>query len=170
MERRLAAILIADTVGYSRLLHADEAKTLAALKARRKGILEPLVDKHRGRLVKLMGDGFLVEFTSAVSAVRCAVELQAAMEAANKDLPADQRLTLRVGLDLGEVVIAPDDLYGHGVNVAARLEALAEPGAINVSQVILDQVRGATSLPGMIQMCRSISLPPGSIWSQTVNS
>ena len=142
MERHLAAILIADTVGYSRLLHADEAKTLAALKARRKGILEPLVGKHRGRLVKLMGDGFLVEFTSAVSAVQCAVELQAAMEAANKDLPADQHLTLRVGLDLGEVVIAPDDLYGHVVNVAARLEALAEPGAINVSQVILDQVRG----------------------------
>ena len=141
MERRLAAILVADVVGYSRLLRADEAGTLAVLQARRKDILEPLIDKHRGRLVKLMGDGALVEFGSAVSAVQCAVQLQEATEAANASLPEDRRLMLRIGLDLGDVVVVDGDLYGDGVNVAARLEALAEPGAIILSQAVLDQVR-----------------------------
>ena len=141
MERRLAAILVADVVGYSRLLRADEAGTLAALQTTRKEILEPLIDKHRGRLVKLMGDGALVEFGSAVSAVQCAVELQEAMEAANEGLPEDRRLMLRIGLDLGDVVVVDGDLYGDGVNVAARLEALADPGTIILSQAVLDQVR-----------------------------
>ena len=141
MERRLAAILVADVVGYSRLLRADEAGTLAALQTTRKEILEPLIDKHRGRLVKLMGDGALVEFGSAVSAVQCAVELQEATEAANEGLPEDRRLMLRIGLDLGDVVVVDGDLYGDGVNVAARLEALADPGTIILSQAVLDQVR-----------------------------
>jgi len=141
MERRLAAILVADVVGYSRLLRADEAGTLAALQTTRKEILEPLIDKHRGRLVKLMGDGALVEFGSAVSAVQCAVELQEATEAANEGLSEDRRLMLRIGLDLGDVVVVDGDLYGDGVNVAARLEALADPGTIILSQAVLDQVR-----------------------------
>ncbi len=141
MERRLAAILVADVVGYSRLLRADEAGTLAALQATRKDILEPLIGKHRGRLVKLMGDGALVEFASAVAAVQCAVELQEAMEAANEGLAEDRRLMLRIGLDLGDVVVVDGDLYGDGVNVAARLEALADPGTIILSQAVLDQVR-----------------------------
>ena len=141
MERRLAAILVADVVGYSRLLRADEAGTLAALQATRKDILDPLIDKHRGRLVKLMGDGALVEFASAVAAVQCAVELQEAVEAANGGLPDDRRLMLRIGLDLGDVVVVDGDLYGDGVNVAARLETLADPGTIILSQAVLDQVR-----------------------------
>ncbi len=142
MERRLAAILVADIVGYSRLMRADEAEALSALRTRRKDILEPLVERHRGRIVKLMGDGALVEFASAVSAVQCAVELQAATEAANEDLAADRQVILRVGLDLGDVVVADGDLYGDSVNIAARLEALADPGVINLSQAVLDQVRG----------------------------
>ena len=141
MERRLAAILVADVVGYSRLLRADEAGTLAALQATRKGILEPLIDKHRGRLVKLMGDGALVEFASAVGAVQCAVELQEAMQGANEAVAEDRRLMLRIGLDLGDVVVVDGDLYGDGVNIAARLEALADPGTIVLSQAVLDQVR-----------------------------
>ena len=141
MERRLAAILVADVVGYSRLLRADEAGTLAALQATRKDILEPLIGKHRGRLVKLMGDGALVEFASAVGAVQCAGELQEAVAAANEGVAEDRRLMLRIGLDLGDVVVVEGDLYGDGVNIAARLQALADPGTIVLSQAVLDQVR-----------------------------
>src|SRR5215813_14144371 len=104
MERRLAAILAADVVGYSRLMQQDEAGTFAALKARRKGVLEPLIAKHQGRVVKLMGDGVLIEFASAVAAVECAVELQEAMDAANADVPDDRQIVLRVGVNLGDVM------------------------------------------------------------------
>ena len=142
MERRLAAILAADVVGYSRLMERDEAGTLAALKSRRAEILQPVVSRHRGRIVKLMGDGVLVEFASAVNAVECAVELQAAMETANADVAEGQRIVLRVGINLGDVVVEGSDLYGDGVNIAARLEALAEPGSVYISQTVFSHVRG----------------------------
>src|SRR5215475_6196130 len=129
-QRRLAAILAADVVGYSRLMEHDEAGTLAALAHRRKVILEPLFAKYRGRVVRLMGDGTLAEFTSAVDAVQCAVDIQKAMMEANSKLPEDRAMVLRVGLNLGDVVVEESDLYGDGVNVAARLEAMADPGGI----------------------------------------
>jgi len=141
-KRRLAAILAADVAGYSRLMGEDEAGTLSALKARRKEILQPVVSKHHGRIVKLMGDGVLVEFASAVNAVVCAVELQGAMAAANKDLPEDRQISLRVGINLGDVMVEDGDLYGDGVNIAARLEALAEPGCVFVSSKVRDEVVG----------------------------
>jgi adenylate cyclase len=146
MERRLAAILAADVVGYGRLMGADEEGTLATLKARRRDILQPLVAKHRGRIVKVMGDGVLVEFASAVSAVQCAVDLQQAMAAANRDLPDDRHIKLRVGVNLGDVMVEGSDLYGDGVNIAARLEALAEPGCVFISQTVFSHVRGKTAL------------------------
>src|SRR6266404_1393436 len=130
MERRLSAILAADVVGYSRLMQVDEAETLTALKARQKEILRPLLAKHHGRIVKLMGDGVLVDFPSAVNAVACAVELQAAMDIANADAAEGQRIVLRVGINLGDVMVEGSDLYGDGVNVAARLESLSEPGGL----------------------------------------
>ena len=132
-QRRLAAILAADVVGYSRLMQLDEAGTLAALKARRREVLQPAIARHRGRIVKVMGDGVLVEFASAVDAVECAVALQEAMEAANAGLPEDRRIVLRIGINLGDVMVEGSDLYGDGVNIAARLEALAEPGSVFIS-------------------------------------
>src|SRR5215469_15614922 len=111
-QRRLAAILAADVVGYSRLMEADEAGTLAVLKARRSEILKPLLSRHQGRIVKVMGDGVLVEFASAVDAVECAVELQNAMENANRNVPEERRIVLRVGINLGDVIVEGSDLYG----------------------------------------------------------
>jgi len=142
LERRLAAILAADVVGYSRLLGIDEAGTLAALEDRRANVLEPLLERHRGRVVKLMGDGVLAEFASAVNAVQCAVELQQGMGEANRGIASDQAIVLRVGVNLGDVVVEDGDLFGDGVNVAARLEALAEPAGICISGSVFDQVRG----------------------------
>src|SRR5262245_8518677 len=141
VQRRLAAILAADVVGFSRMMEADEAGTMATLKARRKGVLEPLVAKHQGRVFKLTGDGVLVEFASAVNAVHCAVELQHAMAAANDGHGNDRQVFLRIGVNLGDVVAEGGDLYGDGVNIAARLEALAEPGGILVSSSAYDQVK-----------------------------
>ena len=140
-KRRLAAILAADVVGYSRLMEVDEAATLLALKARRRDVLGPLVAKHEGRIFKTTGDGVLVDFASAVNAVQCAVDLQHAMSAANGDQPEDCHIVLRIGVNLGDVMVEGSDLYGDGVNVAARLEALAEPGGILVSGTAYDQVR-----------------------------
>src|SRR6266478_2644687 len=145
-QRRLAAILAADVVGYSRLMQRDEAGTLAALKVRRSEVLQPVVSKHRGRIVKLMGDGVLIEFASAVDAVQCAVQLQEAMDTANAGLPEDRRIVLRIGINLGDVMVEGSDLYGDGVNIAARLEALAEPGRVYVSQTVFNHVRGKVSL------------------------
>ena len=139
-RRRLAAILAADVVGFSRLMERDDAGTLAALKARRAEILQPIVTKHSGRVVKVMGDGVLVEFASAVDAVSCAVELQEAMGAANSEVPESGRIVLRIGISLGDVLVEGNDLYGDGVNVAARLEALAEAGSILVSHAVLEHV------------------------------
>jgi TolB-like protein len=141
MERRLAAILAADVAGYSRLMERDEVGTLAALKSRRTEILQPTVSKHRGRVVKLMGDGALIEFASAVNAVSCAVALQSAMAEANANLPESKHIVLRIGINLGDVIVEGSDLYGDGVNIAARLEPLAEPGGIVVSDIVRSQVR-----------------------------
>jgi TolB-like protein/class 3 adenylate cyclase/cytochrome c-type biogenesis protein CcmH/NrfG len=141
VQRRLAAILAADVVGYSRLMERDEKRTLAALKERRKTILGPLVAQHQGRIVKVMGDGVLVEFASAVNAVECAIALQARMAAANEDERDEQRIVLRIGINLGDVIVEGSDLYGDGVNVAARLESFAVPGEICVSASVHEQVK-----------------------------
>ena len=125
-ERKLAAILAADVVGYSRLVGADEAGTIARLKALRKEFIEPLVAEYRGRVVKLMGDGALIEFASAVDAVECAVAIQQGVAEREAAEPADRRIRFRIGINLGDVVVEGEDLLGDGVNIAARLEALAE--------------------------------------------
>src|SRR5215813_1138637 len=140
-QRRLAAILAADVVGYSRLMEHDEVGTLARLKARRKEVLEPLVVKHQGRIFKVTGDGVLVEFGSAVNAVQCAVDLQHDMAAANRDQIDDRHIVLRIGVNLGDVMVEGSDLYGDGVNIAARLETIAEPGGVYVSEDAYRQVR-----------------------------
>ena len=147
MERKLTAILAADVVGYSRLMELDEAGTLAALKTHRQELIDPEIAGHHGRLFKLMGDGALVEFASVVDAVACAVAIQEGMAARNQDLPDDRRFEFRIGVHLGDVMIEGDDLYGDGVNVAARLEGLAEPGGICISQQALDQVETKLDLP-----------------------
>jgi class 3 adenylate cyclase len=121
-QRRLAAIMAADVVGYSRLMEFDEAGTLAALKTRRRDVLDPLVAKHQGRIFKTTGDGVLVEFASAVNAMECAVDLQQGMAAANADQPKERHVVLRIGVNLGDVMVEGGDLYGDGVNIAARLE------------------------------------------------
>ena len=141
VERRLAAILAADVAGYSRLMGVDEEGTLAALKAIRRDLFDLKIKEHRGRIVKTTGDGVLVEFASVVDAVRCAVEVQRDMAERNADVPADKRIEFRVGINVGDIISDDNDIYGDGVNVAARLEALAEPGGICVSRVVRDQVR-----------------------------
>ena len=140
MERRLAAILVADVVGYSRLMERDEAGTMAALAKRRRAVWEPLLAKHRGRVIRTKGDGTLAEFVSAVDAVQCAVDLQRAMKEANTGVPDSRAIVLRIGLNLGDVMVEDGDLYGDGVNVAARLEAMADPGGICLSAAIRQQV------------------------------
>jgi adenylate cyclase len=140
MERKLAAILAADVVGYSRLMEVDEVATLAVLKSHREELIDPEVAEHRGRIVKLMGDGALVEFASVVDAVACAAAIQEAMTARNEGLPEDRRIVFRIGVHLGDVMVEDDDLYGDGINVAARLEGLAEPGGICISQQAFDQI------------------------------
>jgi TolB-like protein/class 3 adenylate cyclase len=141
MERKLAAILAADVVGYSRLVEQDEAGTLAALRAWRKDVLEPLIVKNHGRIFKVMGDGVLIEFGSPVEAVRCAVELQEGMAEANTGAPEDRHIVLRIAVNLGDVVVDGGDCYGDGVNIAARLEGLAQPGGVVVSGTTYDHVR-----------------------------
>src|SRR5215469_14300546 len=140
-ERRLAAILAADVAGYSRLMGADEEGTLDRLKALRRELSDPKIKEHRGRIVKTTGDGLLIEFASVVDAVRCAVEVQREMADRNADVPADRRIEFRMGINLGDIIKDGRDIYGDGVNVAARLEALAEPGGICVNRVVRDQVR-----------------------------
>jgi len=146
LERRLAAILAADVAGYSRLMAADEAGTLDRLKALRRDIVDPLIAGHGGRLVKLMGDGALVEFASITQAITCAVEIQRQLAEANAALAADSRIELRIGINLGEVIVDCDDIYGEGVNVAARLEGIAPVGGIAVSGAAYDQARGKVSV------------------------
>jgi adenylate cyclase len=141
VERRLAAILAADVAGYSRLMGDDEEGTLAALTALRRELTDPKIAEHRGRIVKTTGDGLLVEFPSVVDAVRCAVEIQHEIALRNDGVPKERRIEFRIGINLGDIIIDEQDIYGDGVNVAARLEALAEPGGICVSRVVRDQVR-----------------------------
>jgi len=141
VERKLAAILAADVVGYSRLMGLDEEGTLEQLKEHRRALFDPKIIEHRGRIVKTTGDGLLVEFASVVDAVRCAVDVQRGMAERNAEIPGDRRLDFRIGINVGDVIIDGDDIYGDGVNVAARLEGLAEPGGIYVSRVVRDQVR-----------------------------
>jgi TolB-like protein/class 3 adenylate cyclase len=139
--RRLAAILAADVAGYSRLMGADEEGTHERLRAQRRELAEPKIGEHSGRIVKTTGDGILAEFPSVVDAVRCAAELQRAMIDREAGVPEDRRIRFRIGINLGDVIVEDDDIFGDGVNVAARLEALAEPGGICVSRVVRDQVR-----------------------------
>ena len=141
VERKFAAILSADVVGFSRLMGDDEEGTLAVLKSHRAELLEPKIADHNGRLVKTMGDGLLIEFASVVDAVRYALEVQHAMSERNTDVAEDGRIEFRMGINLGDVIVEGDDLYGDGVNVAARLESLAQPGGICVSRSARDQVR-----------------------------
>ncbi len=141
MERRLAAILAADVVGYSRLLGADEAGTLETLRAHREELIEPKIIEHKGRIVKLMGDGLLAEFPSAVEAVECALEIQLALGERDAAVPENRRIIYRVGINIGDIVVEDDDIYGDGVNIAARLQALADPGGLCVSGKVIEEVR-----------------------------
>jgi adenylate cyclase len=141
LERRLAAILAADVAGYSRLMGADEEGTLARLNAHRREFLEPTIAEHRGRIVKRTGDGILIEFVSVMDAARCAIQMQRGMARRNAGLPGDKRFELRVGVHLGDIMVEDDDIFGDGVNIAARLESIAEPGGICVSDDAFRQVR-----------------------------
>jgi adenylate cyclase len=145
VDRRLAAIFAGDIAGYGRLMGADEEGTLHQLKAHRKELVDPKIPEHRGRVVKTTGDGMLVEFVSVVDAVRCAVDIQRGMAERNSEVPADKRIEFRVGINVGDIISDANDIYGDGVNVAARLEALAEPGGIMVSRTVHDQVRDKLS-------------------------
>jgi adenylate cyclase len=140
MERKLITILAADVVGYSTLMEADEAGTFERLRAGRKELFEPEINKHHGRIFKLMGDGLLAEFGSVVDAVECAVTLQRGMVERNTSVPEDKRIEVRIGINLGEVIVEGGDRYGEGVNVAARLQELAEPGGICVSGKVSKEV------------------------------
>jgi TolB-like protein len=146
VQRRLAAILMADVVGYSRLMGADEEGTLARLKAHRRDLVEPKIAEHHGRLIKTTGDGMLVEFASVVDALRCAVEIQRGMADRNAAVPDEQRIELRVGINIGDIVVDGGDVLGDGVNIAARLEQIAEPGGICVSARVQEYASGKTDL------------------------
>src|SRR6476646_4716742 len=140
-ERRLSAILAADVVGYSKLMGADEVGTLRALSGHRRELIDPVIASHRGHIVKTTGDGMLVEFASAVDAVRCAVDMQRGMVERNEAVPPEQRIEFRIGVNVGDIIGVGDDIYGDGVNIAARLEGMAEPGGIWVSRAVRDPVR-----------------------------
>jgi TolB-like protein/class 3 adenylate cyclase len=146
VERRLAAILAADVAGYSCLMGVDEEGTLAALKAYRHELIDPKIAEHRGRIVKTTGDGALVEFASAVDAVRCAIEIQRGMAERNSDIPEDRRIEFRIGINVGDIIIDEGDIYGDGVNIAARVETLAMPGAVCISDNAYQQVRGKIAI------------------------
>jgi adenylate cyclase len=145
VNRRLAAIMAGDVAGYSRLMSADEDETLRQLKAHRKELIDPKIVEHRGRIVKTTGDGMLVEFVSVVDAVRYSVDIQRGMAERNADVPPDRRIEFRIGINVGDIISDENDIYGDGVNVAARLEALAEPGGILISRNVYDQVRDKLS-------------------------
>jgi adenylate cyclase len=142
VERRLAAVLAADVAGYSRLMGRDEEGTLANLKSFRKSLVDPCIAAHRGRIVKTTGDGMLVEFASAVDATRCAVEVQRGMATQNADLPQERKIEFRIGIHVGDIIIDDNDIFGDGVNIAARLEGIAEPGGVCISDDAQRQVRG----------------------------
>jgi len=146
VERKLAAVLAADIAGYSRLIGADKEGTLARLKAHRREVIDPKIAEHKGRIVKTTGDGLLVEFASVVDALRCATEMQTAMAERNATMPAESRIEFRIGIHQGDIVVEDGDIFGDGVNIAARLEALAEPGGICVSARVQEDVAGKLDL------------------------
>jgi class 3 adenylate cyclase/pimeloyl-ACP methyl ester carboxylesterase len=146
MQRRLAAILAADVVGYSRLMGADEMATITALKSHRRELIDPAIAEHHGRIVKTTGDGMLVEFASVVDAVSFAVQIQRAMVRRNAAVPEDRRIVFRIGINVGDIIIDGDDIFGDGVNIAARLETLCEPGGVCISRTANDQIRDKLSL------------------------
>src|ERR1700726_2334216 len=140
VQRRLAAILAADVVGYSRLMNSDELGTLTALKAHRRELLDPAIAEHHGRIVKTTGDGALVEFASVVDAVGCAVVIQRGMVSRNASVAENQRIVFRIGINVGDIIFDGDDIFGDGVNIAARLEAICEPGGVCISRAANDQI------------------------------
>src|ERR1700709_794866 len=142
VERRLAAVLAADVAGYRRLMGVDEEGTLARLKECRRALVDPKIAEHRGRIVKTTGDGMLVEFASAVDAVRCAVEIQSGMTKGNMDVPEAKRIEFRIGIHVGDIIIDDNDIFGDGVNIAARLEGIADAGGICISDDAQRQIRG----------------------------
>jgi adenylate cyclase len=146
MDRRLAAIFVADVAGYSRLIGADEEGTLERLKAHRRELIDRKIAEHQGRIVKTTGDGLLVEFASPVKAVRCAIDVQRGMVDRNADVPPEHRIEFRIGINLGDVIVEEGDIYGDGVNVAARLEGIAEPGAVYISRAVRDFVRDQSEI------------------------
>jgi class 3 adenylate cyclase/pimeloyl-ACP methyl ester carboxylesterase len=146
MQRRLAAILAADVVGYSRLMGADEMGTLTSLKSHRRELVDSAIAEHRGRIVKTTGDGMLVEFASVVDAVSCAVKIQRSMVRRNADILQDKQIVFRIGINVGDIIIDGDDIFGDGVNIAARLETLCEPGGVCISRTANDQIRDKLSL------------------------
>ena len=146
VQRRLAAILAADVVGYSRLMSTDEVRTLEVLKAHRRELVDPAIAAHHGRIVKTTGDGALVEFASVVDAVGCAVVIQRGMVSRNASVAEDLRIVFRIGINVGDIIIDGDDIFGDGVNIAARLEALCEPGGVCISRAANDQIRDKLSL------------------------
>jgi class 3 adenylate cyclase/pimeloyl-ACP methyl ester carboxylesterase len=146
LKRRLAAIFAADVVGFSRLMGEDEVGTLERLKALRLELVQPAIDEYKGRTVKLMGDGILAEFPSVVEAVKCAVYIQKSIQLREIDLPDEQRIKMRIGINLGDILVEGSDIFGDGVNVAARLEGLAEPGGICISGVVYEQARNRLDL------------------------
>ena len=140
VQRRLAAILAADVVEYSRLMSIDEVRTLEALKAHRRELLDPAIAAHHGRIVKTTGDGALVEFASVVDAVACALVMQRGMVSRNANVAEDRRIVFRIGINVGDIIIDGDDIFGDGVNIAARLEVLCEPGGVCISRAANDQL------------------------------
>src|SRR5579864_3325116 len=171
--RRLAAILAADVAGYARLMSEHEEVTLAGLRAWRHQIADPRIRAHRGRIIKSTGDGFLVEFQSVVDAVRCAVEMQREMAERDAGVSAEQRIEFRMGINLGDIVAEDHDIFGDGVNVAARLEALADPAGICISRTVRDHIRdklpyvfedrGEQQVKNIIRPVRVYALSPAAI-------
>jgi class 3 adenylate cyclase len=146
IQRRLAAVLAADVVGYSRLMGIDEVGTLTSLKAHRRELIDPTIATHHGRIVKTTGDGALMEFASVVDAVACAVAIQRGMMSRNANVPEDKRIIFRIGINVGDIIIDGGDIFGDGVNIAARLETLCEPGGVCISRAANEQIRGKLSL------------------------
>ena len=171
VERRLAAVLAADVAGYSRLMGADEEGTLARLKSLRKTLVDPAIASHRGRIVKTTGDGMLVEFASAVDAVRSSADVQRKMAEQNAALPQDQRIEYRIGIHVGDIIIDDNDIFGDGVNIAARLEGIAEPGGICISDDAYRQIRGKVDVAFDDLGARSLKniAEPMRAWSLRLN-
>ncbi|TGS09662.1 adenylate/guanylate cyclase domain-containing protein [Mesorhizobium sp. M2E.F.Ca.ET.209.01.1.1] len=154
-QRRLAAILAADVVGYSRLMGLDESGTLSRFKAHRRELVDAKIAEHQGRIVKLTGDGFLVEFPSVLNAVACATEIQHKMHERNAEVPAERRIEFRIGINLGDIIIEDDDIFGDGVNIAARIESMARPGGVAVSGSVRDSLGNRFPLELKIRASRS---------------